>query len=147
MTNFAVADTTGSGAGWNVTVSGLTGTGKSAVFKQYCGEPKCGTDSGPGYISSPGYALPERSLTLNSTGAQFSPETAAPTYKCGSGCFVDAGSPVKVIGAAVGQGMGTFTTSSWSATSLSLATPAGLHVLQEKELYRVNLLWTLNSGP
>ena len=147
MTNFAVADATGSGAGWNVTVSGLTGTGNSAVFQQYCGEAKCGTDSGPGYVSSPGYALSERSLTLNSTGAKFSPETASPTYKCNSGCFVDAGSATTVVEAAVGNGVGTFTTSSWSGTSLSLATPAGLHVLQEKEAYRVNLLWTLNSGP
>ena len=147
MTNFAVADATGSGAGWNVTVSSLTGTGNSAVFKQYCGEAKCGTDSGPGYVSSPGYALSERSLTLNSTGAKFSPETASPTYKCNSGCFVDAGSATTVVEAAVGNGVGTFATSSWSGTSLSLATPASLHVLQEKELYRVNLLWTLNSGP
>ncbi len=147
MTNFAVADTTASGAGWNVTVSGLTGTGDSAVFKQYCGQATCGTDSGPGYISSPGYALPERSLTLNSTGAKFSPETAAPSYKCNSGCLVDAGSPVTVIEAAVGNGVGTFTTTSWSGSSLSLATPASLHVLQKEEVYRVNLLWTLNSGP
>jgi len=147
MTNFAVADATGSGAGWNVTVSGLTGAGNSAVFKQYCGEAKCGPDSGPGYVSAPGYALSERSLTLNSTGAKFSPETASPTYKCNSGCFVDAGSATTVAEAAVGNGVGTFTTSSWSGTSLSLATPASLHVLQEKELYRVNLLWTLNSGP
>ncbi len=147
MTNFAVTDTTGSGAGWNITVSGLTGTGKSAVFMQYCGQATCGTDSGPGYISSPGYALPERSLTLNSTSAKFSPETAAPTYRCNSGCFVDSGSPVKVIEAAVGNGLGTFTTNSWSGTSLSLATPASLHVLQKDEIYRVNLLWTLNSGP
>ena len=147
MTNFAVADATGSGAGWNVTVSGLTGTGNSAVFKQYCGEAKCGTDSGPGYVSSPGYALSERSLTLNSTGAKFSPETASPTYKCNSGCFVDAESATTVVEAAVGKGAGTFTTIGWSGTSLSLATPASLHVLQEKELYRVNLLWTLNSGP
>ena len=117
MTNFAVADTTASGAGWNVTVSGLTGTGDSAVFKQYCGQTTCGTDSGPGYISSPGYALPERSLTLSSTGAKFSPETAAPSYKCNSGCLVDAGSPVTVIEAAVGNGVGTFTTTSWSGSS------------------------------
>ncbi len=147
MTNFAVADSTGSGAGWNVTVSGLTGTSYSAVFKQYCGEAKCGTDSGPGYVSSPGYMLSERSLTLNSAGAKFSPEAAAPTYKCSTGCFVDAGSATTVVEAAVGSGVGTFTTSSWSGTSLSLATPASLHVLQGKELYRVNLLWTLNSGP
>ena len=147
MTNFAVADTSGSGAGWNVTVSGLAGTGNSAVLKQYCGEAKCGTDSGPGYVSAPGYALSERSLTLNSTGAKFSPETGSPTYKCNSGCFVDAGSATTVVEAAVGNGVGTFTTSSWSGTSLSLATPASLHVLQKQELYRVNLLWTLNSGP
>ena len=36
MTNFGVVDATGSGAGWNVTVAGQSGSGKSAVFAQYC---------------------------------------------------------------------------------------------------------------
>ena len=40
MTNFGVADSTGSGSGWNVTVEGQSGTGKSAVFAQYCPKAK-----------------------------------------------------------------------------------------------------------
>src|SRR4051812_1380459 len=32
MTDFAIADATGSGSGWNVTVQGQSGSGKSAVF-------------------------------------------------------------------------------------------------------------------
>src|SRR6478736_6817443 len=35
MTNFGVADATGSGSGWNTTVAGQSGASKSAVFKQY----------------------------------------------------------------------------------------------------------------
>src|SRR2546423_6696829 len=36
MTNFGVADATGSGSGWNETVAGQSGSEKSAVFAQYC---------------------------------------------------------------------------------------------------------------
>lgn len=146
MTNFAVKDATGSGSGWRVTVNGLAGGGNSAVFKQYCPEAKCATDSGPGYISS-GHELPAKSLTLNSTGAKFNPSAEAPTFTCGSGCFVDSGSAEKIVSAAEKNGMGIFTTEAWGANSLALATPASLSLLLEKEVYRVNLVWTLLSGP
>jgi hypothetical protein len=146
MTNFAVKDATGGGAGWKVTVNGLSGGGNSAVFKQYCGEAKCGTDSGPGYIAA-GFELPAKSLTLNSTGAKFNPSAEAPTFTCASGCPVDNGSAEKIVSAAEKNGMGIFTTEAWGATSLALTTPANLHLLLEKEVYRVNLQWTLNSGP
>jgi hypothetical protein len=146
MTNFAVKDATGSGSGWRVTVNGLTGAGDSAVFKQYCPEAKCSTDSGPGYIVS-GHELPAKSLTLNSTSAKFNPSAEAPTFTCGSGCFVDNGSAEKIVSAAEKNGMGIFTTEAWGATSLALATPSTLHLLLEKEVYRINLVWTLLSGP
>src|SRR6478735_9076028 len=44
MTNFGIADATGSGSGWNTTVAGQAGIGKSAVFKQYCPTATCGSD-------------------------------------------------------------------------------------------------------
>src|SRR5438105_420575 len=44
MTNFSVIDTRGTKSGWNVTVAGQSGTGKSAVFAQYCPKPTCGSD-------------------------------------------------------------------------------------------------------
>jgi hypothetical protein len=146
MTNFAVADSTGSGSGWNVTVNGLSGAGKSTVFKQYCPNATCGTDSGPGYVAS-GYTLPADSLTLASTGASFSPSTSAPTYQCASACDVDSASPVKLVSAAPGAGMGTYATTGWGASSLGLTTPGTLHALQPNEVYRVDLVWTLTSGP
>src|SRR5580692_4795136 len=60
MTNFAVADATGSGSGWDVTVAGLTGTGDSAVFKQYCPTVGgCGANP-QGYVSG-GTTLPANS--------------------------------------------------------------------------------------
>jgi hypothetical protein len=43
--------------------------------------------------------------------------------------------------------MGTWATTAWSATSLALSTPTTLKTLQTNELYRVDLVWTLNSGP
>jgi WxL domain surface cell wall-binding len=146
MTNFAVADATGSGAGWRVTVNGLSGVGDSPVFKQYCPEAKCGGDSGPAYVSG-GAELAAKSLTLNSTSAKFNPSAEGPSFTCSSGCFVDNGSAEKIVSAAEKHGMGTFTTEAWGANSLALATPSSLGVLPEKEVYRVNLVWTLLSGP
>ncbi len=147
MTNFGVDDATGSGSGWNVTVQGHSGAGLSPVFAQYCPNASCGTDSGPGYVSS-GATLPADSLTLNSTAASFTGSTGtAPTLQCNSVCNVDSAAPVKVASAAVDAGMGTWNTQSWSATSLSLATPSTLQVLQTNEVYRVDLVWSLTSGP
>jgi hypothetical protein len=146
--NFAVADATGSGAGWNVTVAGQTGVGKSAVFAQYCPKAKCGSES-EGYVG--GAALAANSLTLGSTGASFTAQGGttgtAPTLQCGSLCNVDSATPVKIASAALSAGMGTWQSTGWSATGLSLATPSTLKVLPNEEVYRVNLLWTLSTGP
>jgi len=149
MTNVGVADATGSGSGWNVTVEGQSGTGKSAVFAQYCPKAKCGSES-EGYIGA-GATLPANSLTLNSTGASFAAQGGttgtAPTLQCSSACNVDHASSVKVASAAVSAGMGTWLTSGFSGTSLALSTPSTLKVLPTEEVYRVNLLWTLGTGP
>jgi hypothetical protein len=148
MTNFAVTDTTGEGKGWNVTVQAQSGTGKSAVFEQYCPETGgCGSESF-GYISG-GKTLPANSLTLNSTGASFTGGTgAAPTLTCSAACNVDSATAVKVSSAATGgAGAGTWTTIGWSATSLALATATTLKTLPSKEIYRLNILWTLATGP
>jgi WxL domain surface cell wall-binding len=152
MSNFTVDDASGSGAGWNVTVAGDTAGSKSPVFKQYCdnGVNPCGSDAANSYVSG-GATLPANSLTLNSTGAGFTAQGGssgtAPTHQCDSGCFVDAASAVKTASAAVGAGMGTYQANSYSATSLSLATPSNLAALPANEVYRVDLLWSLNSGP
>ena len=150
MTNFAVQDATGSGAGWNVTVSGNAATGKSAVFKQYCPTATCGADTGPGYVST-GATLPANSLTLNSTGASFAGQNGstgtAPSLQCTSGCNVDSATAVKVASAATSAGMGTWGTGGWTASSLALTTPSTLRALANGELYRTDLLWSLNSGP
>jgi WxL domain surface cell wall-binding len=149
MNNFAVQDATGSGSGWNATVEGQAGTGKSAVFKQYCPEAKCGSES-KGYIGG-GNELPANSLTLNSTGASFTAEHestgTAPSFVCASGCNVDHATGVKIAHAETNAGMGTWATTGFSASSLSLATPSTLKLLPEKEIYRVDLLWTLSTGP
>jgi hypothetical protein len=149
MTNFGVADATGSGSGWNVTVAGQSGGSNSAVFAQYCPNATCGADS-KGYVPS-GATLPADSLTLNSTGASFKAESGstgtAPELKCSSTCNVDSASAVKTASAAEKAGMGTFKTTGWSATSLTLTTPSTLKALSNEEVYRVNLMWTLSTGP
>jgi hypothetical protein len=152
MTNFGADDATGSGSGWNVTVEGQTGAGKSAVFAQYCsnGAEKCGTDAANSYVGS-GQTLPANSLTLNSTGASFSAQSGstgtAPTLQCSTACNVDHATGVKIASAALSAGMGTWLTTGFSGTSLALATPSTLKVLPANEVYRVNLLWTLGTGP
>ncbi len=148
MTNFSVADATGSGSGYNVTVAG-DGPSGSAVFKQFCTVANCGSDPA-GYVSG-GATLVANSLTLNSTSASFTAQNGstgtAPTHSCNSGCFMDSASPTKVVSAATSAGMGTFLTSGYTASSLSLATPSNTSVLPANEVYKVNLVWSLNSGP
>jgi len=147
MTNFSVIDTRGTKSGWNVTVAGQSGTGKSAVFAQYCPTAKCGADA-EGYVGG-GQKMAANSLTLNSTGAKFTGGTgSAPTLQCSAACKVDTATAVKIASAATGgAGESTWTTTGFSATSLALAVPTTLRALLNGEVYRVNILWTLNSGP
>jgi hypothetical protein len=144
MTNFAVKDTRGTASGWNVTVSGQAGEKMSAVFAQYCPKAKCGSDA-EGYVAG-GHKLAANSLTLNSTGAKFSGGSGStPTLQCSSACNVDGASAVKVASATNGEE--TWTTSGFSATSLALAVPTTLFAVANEEVYRVNTLWTLSTGP
>jgi hypothetical protein len=149
MTSFGVADATGSGSGWNVAVEGQAGTGKSAVFAQYCGKAKCGTDN-EGYVAG-GRTLAADSMTLNSTSASFAAQNGttgtAPTLQCPASCNLDNPTAVKIASAASGAGMGTWLASGFPGTSLALSTPSTLKVLPTEEVYRVNLLWTLSTGP
>jgi WxL domain surface cell wall-binding len=150
MTNFTVRDATGSGSGWNVTVGGNPAGGKSPVFAQYCPNATCGTDTGPGYVAG-GQTLPANSLTLSSTGASFSAQNGstgtAPALACSSSCNVDSATAVKVASALANAGMGTWATTGWNATSLALATPTTLKTLSANEVYRLDLVWSLTSGP
>ena len=147
MSNFAVDDTTGSGSGWNVTVVGDGSAGKSAVFKQYCTQAGgCGSDP-LGYVSG-GRTLPAASLKLSSTGASFSGANGtAPTLQCSAQCSVDAGAATKIASAAAGAGLGPWQTTGFASNSLALSTATTLRALPANEVYRVDLLWTLNSGP
>ena len=152
MNNFGVDDATGSGAGWNVTVNGDSTGGKSSVFKEYCTNAG-GCGGHPlGYVAG-GLTLAQNSLTLNSTGASFSAQGGttgvAPTHQCNSVCDVDAApaSPVKIVSAAAGAGMGTYNTSGYTATSVAGNAPSTVQAPLANEVYRVDLLWTLGSGP
>src|SRR4051794_31493795 len=152
MGNFGVSDSTGSGAGWNVTVAGDNTGGKSSVFKQYCTQASCGADPS-GYVTG-GKTLAQNSIKLDSTSAGFSAQNGttgtAPTHQCPNpGCSVDAApaSPVKVISAAAGAGMGSYLTTGYTATSLAASAPSTVQALPANEVYRVDLLWTLSTGP
>jgi hypothetical protein len=149
MNNFAVDDTT-AGSGWNVTVAGNAGTGKSAVFARYCPNATCGSDTGPGYVGG-GATLPAGSLTLNTTGASWSTtggSGSAPAFQCSSSaCPLDAASASKIVSTASGAGLGPWKSSGLTSTSLALATGTTLRALPASEVYRVDLLWTLSSGP
>jgi hypothetical protein len=148
MEPWAVEDATGTASGWNVTVQGESGEGKSAVFKEYCtSEEECGA---VGYVGS-GKTLAANSLTLSSSGGAFSglngTTGTAPTHSCGSACNVDSASPVKVASAAEDAGMGSWQGESYDVSSLSLSAPTTVKALGAGKVYRVDLLWTLSSGP
>jgi hypothetical protein len=147
MTGFSVIDTRGTKSGWNITVVGQSGTGKSAVFAQYCPKASCGTDV-EGYVTG-GQKMPAGSLTLNTTSAKFAGGTgSAPTLQCTTSCKVDNATAVKVASAATGgAGESTWTASGFTTTSLALAVPTTLRTLKSEEVYRVNILWTLATGP
>jgi hypothetical protein len=151
MSNFGVNDTSASPSGWNVTVAGDSTAGKSAVFKQYCsnGVSACGSDPANSYVSG-GRTLPANSLTLNSTGASWTSGTGSPpTFQCGGGsCAIDVAAATKIASAANGSaGTGLWTTSGFSASSVKLSTASTLRALPANEIYRLNVVWSLNSGP
>ena len=136
----------GTNTGWKVTVNGSAGGGKSAVFKQYCPSATCGSDSGPGYIAG-GFTLPADSLTLDTSGASWTSAAPRPAYQCNVSpfCNVDNATATKVVSASTSVALGTWTASGSSV--LTLATPASLRKLQTGEVYRVNVVWTLSTGP
>ncbi|MGZ4195783.1 MAG: hypothetical protein ACXVFQ_05180 [Solirubrobacteraceae bacterium] len=136
----------GTNTGWNLTVNSTSGIGRSAVFKQYCPNTTCGSDSGPGYVTG-GFTLPADSLTMNTSGAGWTTAGTKPAYQCSTSpfCPIDNTTATKVISASASVALGTWTGS--GSTLLTLATPASLRKLQTGEVYRVNVVWTLGSGP
>jgi hypothetical protein len=115
------------------------------VFKQYCPNATCGTDSGPGYIAG-GYTLPANSLTINTAAAGWTTGGTPPTYQCNvTACNIDSAAAVKIVSASTSVGLGAWQAS--GTATLSLNTPTTLHKLQTNEVYRVNLLWTAATGP
>jgi hypothetical protein len=146
MTNWGVQQTL-SVSGWNVTVAGDSSAGKSAVLKQYCPNATCGSDTGPGYVSG-GFTLPSGSLTLDSSSAGWSgPGGTSPSHLCNSGCSMDTTTPVKIANMGTLGVLGTWSTTGYSSTSLAASVPTTIRTLQSGEVYRVDLVWTLASGP
>ncbi|HEX4482819.1 MAG TPA: hypothetical protein VH081_03465 [Solirubrobacteraceae bacterium] len=148
MTPFSVEDLRLTKSGWNITAQGQSGTGKSAVFAPYCAKAKCGSEA-EGYVAG-GAALPASSLTLNTSGASLSGGLGtAPSLECRAGCALDSPTPVKIASQGTGllSGEGLWTTSSFSSNSLAFAAPTTLRALPDEEIYRLNVLWTLSTGP
>jgi len=130
--------------GWNLTVNGDSSAGNSAVFKQFCPNTSCGTDSA-GYVPG-GFTLDPDSLSLNTAAATWTTGTTKPAYQCNTvACPIDTGTPVKIVSASSSVATGAWV-SSGSAT-MSLNTPSTLHKLQTGEVYSLNLVWTVNTGP
>jgi hypothetical protein len=136
----------GTNNGWNLTVNGNSAAGKSAVFKEYCPNATCGAHSGPGYVAG-GFTLPADSLTLSTNGASWTSAAPRPAYQCSVSpfCKIDHATATKVVSASTSVALGTWTGSGNSV--LTLATPASLRKLQTNEVYRVDVVWTLSSGP
>jgi hypothetical protein len=126
------------------------------VFAEYCPavSAPCGGHAA-GYVGG-GFSFAAGSLSLNSTGASWSNDAtnsgvggSAPTFSCNSGCALDvsSASPTTVASAAAGNGKGPWVTSGLSANSLSLPAPTTVRALQPNEVYSLDLVWTLTSGP
>lgn len=149
MTSFAVEDTRLSKSGWNVTAQGRTAAGSSPVFAQYCAKAtKCGSDN-EGFVAG-GRTLPANSLTLTTSGASFTGGIGtAPTLQCSSPCALDSASAVKVASGGSGAlaSEATWTAGGFASGSLVLTTATTLRALPPEEIYRVDILWTLASGP
>jgi hypothetical protein len=151
MSNIGVIDSPGSSdAGWNVTVVGDTSGGKSPVFKQYCsnGVSACGAHAANSYVSG-GFSLLANSLTLNTSSGSWSGGTGtAPSFNCNAGgCGVDAGTATKIASAPNGGGNSLWSATGFSSSSLTLLTPSTLRALPASEVYHLDAVWTLNSGP
>ena len=151
MSSFSISDGSGSGSGWNVSVIGDSSAGKSAVFKEYCNSASpCGAVPANSYATS-GAALAANSLTLSSSGAGFTAQNGttgtAPTHQCSTPCNVDSATQSKIVSAASGAGMGTYQANTYGASSLALNAPTTVKALGTNEVYRVDLVWSLNSGP
>jgi len=147
MPTFDIDDTTGSGSGWNVTVQGATGSGLSPVFAQYCPGGACGT---AGYVAS-GASLPADSLALDTSGASWSTQGGSgttPSFECNAtACPLDSSSATELASAPAGGGEGPWSASGFSSSSLSLTVPTTTLALPSNEVYHVDLLFTVNSGP
>jgi hypothetical protein len=150
MPNWQVVDPTGSGSGWNVSTQGDASALHSAVFKEWCTTGTCGATSAGTYATG-GKTLAANSLTLSSTGAGFTAVSGttgtAPTHSCASACNVDTASAVKIASAATNAGMGTYLTNGYGASSLSIAIPTTTKTLLANEVYHLDLVWSLTSGP
>lgn len=61
---------------------------------------------------------------------------------------MDTTTPVKVASATNAVLLGTWTTTGYSSSSLSLSVPTTVRALTEPgEVYRLDLVWTLGTGP
>jgi hypothetical protein len=160
MGTWQAEDATGTGSGWNVNVIGDSSAGKSAVFKEYCTDGTAtngcstavGGGAGPGSVTTSPQTLAANSLKLNSTGASFpalgGTTGTAPTHSCSAPCNIDSASAVKISSAAVNAGMGDYATTGYSATSLALSIPTTVKAIGTgNKVYRVDLIWTLSTGP
>jgi hypothetical protein len=145
-------DYTSGESGWNLTLGGNTAAGKSARFKQYCenGAAKCGATEARSYVSG-GHELAVGSLQLKTSGASWTTTGgagSAPTFQCGATtCSVDSSTQSKIVSAAAKAALGPWSASGFGANSLTLTAPSTLYSLPEHELYHLDLLWTLSSGP
>jgi hypothetical protein len=92
-------------------------------------------------------------MMLDSRGAAFTSDAGSagvqPTHECDQGCLLDTSplAPTRIVAAAQGAGLGTFRAAGFSAKSLKLVAPGSSRVFEPHEVYRVDLSWTLNTGP
>jgi hypothetical protein len=61
-------------------------------------------------------------------------------------CAVDSPTPSTIATESSGSLVATWSTTGFSASSLTLSAPTTLKVLPASEVYRVDIVWTLGTG-
>jgi hypothetical protein len=123
MSGWTAVDATGSGSGWNLNVIGDSSAGKSAVFKEYCtdGTATNGCSTAVSGAPGPGYVTTSpQTLTANSLKLN----STSATMTAGGG------------------------STGYSATSVALTAPTTIKAIGTgNKVYRLDMIWTLATGP
>ena len=134
-TAFSVNDSTGSGAGWNVTVSATTFTAGSKTLANSGTLALTGSTSSESATTAPDAAC--------NTGSTCTAPTDSATYPLAVTTAASSPTAVKIYNAAAGTGLGYVNVGSVNPAAWWLNVPANAYA----GAYTSTITWALNSAP